>query len=395
MWFKVLLSVHMPQVAVDQNLSEEQLPAQEEAAKAPKTPEKGKLGEALESGDKEKILGIFGKDTAAAEDAIMRLNVSQDDVSPAFLNEVPSAKAIVESVKGAHDHAIKQTKEAESLAIEQVSAAMGETGPVTSEATPAPVVEAKVETPIAAVVEAPVAVEVPKPVVVEKPVEAPVLKNEMAEQQKMEAAASMQEDLEALQSFASEHHLNLDADFNAPAQELDNLTSTEREYVAVLQAKYRAGHASEAHAEALIAVAAESDPEKKKALAKTAFELSETSKVMEKAATILNAQYMALPEIAALAAGNPTGGSLGGQVGFDQGPVGGVAARGSAPGRSLYSEQVRGPSSGIASIKPIKSEGGGGSSEKPKPKPNAVDRWVRTQFGAIAGIFGRDNKDRH
>jgi len=285
--------------------------------------------------------------------------------------------------------------------------------PAANEAPPVPI--AKIETPVAKV-EAPTS---------SVPVEAPKVEVQeadslhvAAERQKTEAEVSMKEDLEALQAFAGEHSLHLDTDFNVPKTELDTLTSTERDYVAVLQAKYRAGHASQAHAEALLAVANENDPDKKKELSKKAFDLYTTSAALEKGATMLNAQYMALPEIAAMGVGNATGGSIGGQA-FEntpgaagptgpQGPEGpdGLhppnleliqgGPRSSPPsGGPLYNDEVSGGPPGIANIAPIKSEGGGNPD---KPKPSGIDRWVRKQFGALAGFFGGgggDTQDRH
>lgn len=402
----------MAQAAAAQDLSQEQVQAPEQGIETAKSPEHGELGSALESGSKDKVVNLFKKDAQAEVEARKRLGLletTEKQVSP----------EIASKIEVANDNSYKQIAEAEDLAIKQVDVALGEPA---NEAPPTPVaalVETSKPVEIPEPIIAPVVMEAPKPmaavVEVPKPVEAkmvaPVTKNEMAEQQKIVAEEVMKEDLDALQSFAEEHGLHMNAEtLEIPESELDNLTKTERTYIAVLDAKYRAGKASHDHAEALIAVAAETDPAKKKELAAHAFELSEEATVKEKAATILNSEYMALPEIAAMAAGNPTGGSYGGEAFQEQPPAGGAGPTGpegpqgpnltliqggkrtSGSEEPLYNDKTYGGPAGITIVTPVRAEGKG-----EKEKPSGVHGWFLNNFRALGGFFGGGGggKDRH
>jgi len=413
----------MAQAATAQDLSPQPLAEQEIRPEAKTTPEKGELGKALESGSKETVVGIFKKDSAAAKEAIQRLDVSPDDLNPEFMTSEPVAQDLVGKVKAAGEQSAKKVEEAEALALKSVEMATG--APVANEAPAAmPAPAAVVEAPSPAVVEAPVPAPImaksEAPAVMVAPTikveSAPVMvRNEAAEQQKNEAEASMKEDEEALRAFASEHGLELGADLGISQAQLKNLTPTERTYVAVLQAKYRAGEASAAHAEALMAVAAEADDVKKKALSKKAFDLSEQAKVAEVAATALNAEYMALPEIAALTnpspvhgPGNETGGSFQGGnfetppgAGSPSGPSGPEGPKGpdltiirggggekskTGGGSPLYTDQVYGGPPGLVKVEPVKVE-----AYHAKDQPEHINffrRWVIDNANQLKGFFG-------
>jgi hypothetical protein len=219
--------------------------------------------------------------------------------------------------------------------------------------------------------------EVPAPVV-ETATEIQPEKNELAEKQKAEAEEAMQEDLAALKAYAQEHHLTLDSNtLQIPDQQLQGLMPVERTYIAVLQTKYHAGDASRAHAEALMAVAAETDPEKKKELSARAFEAAEVATLKEKAATILNTQYMNLPEIIALAGGGPgnqTGGSFSGEAFSQPSPFGGEPKPPQEPPVMASGPLYTGGGAsgdGIAKIEAYKTP----DAKVPPRKPNFIERF--------------------
>jgi hypothetical protein len=392
----------MAQAAAAQDLSQEHLQAPETGVETGSSPEKAELGKALEGGA-DNVISLFKGKAEKEKEALQRLG-QLEETDKQFSPEI-SAK-----IQAANDTSYAKVDELTNKTVELVKVLSGEEIPAV---TPAPVEFTPAE--VAKFDEAAKQYEAPAPVAEEAPETEPE-HNEMAERQKREAQESMQEDLDALNAFASEHNLHLDADMNVSENELKNLTRTERTYVAVLQAKYRAGHASEAHADALMAVAAERDPEKKKALSKQAFDLSETAKVMETAATLMNEQYMALPEIAAIAAGNETGGSVGGNAFHEemppaagappegpQGPNGGGPEgpnlrilQGGAGTRAgadapLYNDKVYGKPAGVVQIETMKRD-----KAEPPEKPRGIHGWVMGNLNALQGFWGGgDSKDRH
>jgi hypothetical protein len=400
MWFKVLSSVHMAQAAAAQDLSQEQVSAPETQAEAATSPEKGELGKAMEAGTAKVYDFLKFKADKAKADA--------KNLGTLETAEVQFSPEISKQIESANDDSYKKIDDLTAKTIELVKVVSGEEiaeiAPTPVE-VPKPVVEEKPAVVVQPIVEV-------KPV--EKPIEAPVLRNEVAEQQKSEAEISIKEDEDALRGFAGEHGLSLDVDLNIADAQLKNLTSTERTYIAVLQSKYRAGHDSAEHAKALMAVAAETDPTKKSDLAKKAFELSEKAKVSEIAATALNAEYMALPEIMALSVsappGNATGGSIegqnfevvpdtgGGTAGGPEGPKGpqgpdltlikgGSGKRGPGFGSPLYTDQVHGGPPGLVKIEPVKGE----AYHPKKAEPEHINffrRWVIDQGNTIGKMFG-------
>lgn len=296
------------------NTAEELQPKAEAAVESGKSPESA-LEQALGSEKIENVVSIFRGRANQEKQALARLG----EMDAEELESSPDATAQVEAANNA---SYKQIDQAEEQAIQEIVGVMEPANEpmeapepkvvemqAASVVEPVPVVEAVKVAPTIAVEEAP-------------KVEVKAERNEIAEQQKLEAEESMKADLEALQGYAQEHRLTLDAEHNIPDAQLQGLLPVERTYVAVLQTKYKAAEASKLHAEALMAVAAETDPAKKKQLAQEAFALSEDAALKEKAATMMNAQYMNLPEIAAMVGlGNPTGGSYGGNA-FEAPPSG-------------------------------------------------------------------------
>lgn len=362
-----------PQAAAAQlpNPAEELQSTPEAAVETQKGPENA-IDQAMETANVEKVVSIFRGRANQEKQALARLG--QMDAEE--LEASPDASAQVEA---ANDASYKEIDQAEEQAIQEVVSVM-EPGIVAAEtevakeavteAAPAPVVEAVKAAPVVVVEDAPPVLEVKAE------------RNEMAEQQKIEAEEVMKADLDALKAYAQEHHLTLDAATNSiPEGQLSGLMPVERTYVAVLQAKYRAGEASKAHAETLMAVAAETDPTKKKELSQQALALSEDAALKEKAATMMNAQYMSLPEISALfGGGNPTGGSYGGNA-FEKpaSPIGGKPKEPppEAPiyaGQPLYTGGGT-PGDGIAKIEAYKTPDSKVAPRKPR-KPNFIERWV-------------------
>src|SRR6185369_15801369 len=129
MSFKVLSSVHMAQAAAAQDPSQELVQAPEQGIETGKSPEHGELGNALESGSKEKVVSLFKKDAQAEVEARKRLGLVES-------GEKQISPEIVSPIEAANDNSYNKIEEAESLAIKQVDMALGEPA---NEAPPAPV----------------------------------------------------------------------------------------------------------------------------------------------------------------------------------------------------------------------------------------------------------------
>lgn len=381
------------------------MPPQAAVAAAPEPSQEAlpKQEVAVEAGDKAKVESMvlprlesmLEKGDVAGVKEMIRSMAKAAETNMSALQEFPEetrialAEAAPEEMK-ALDEAQASTKLKLAQAEQALLADLGtsETANEAPVAAPAPVEAVKVLPAIK--IEAPVQA----PAIEEKVEELPE-KNEMAEQQKTEAQESMKEDLEALQNYAKEHHLALDPNtLEIPADQLNALMPVERAYVAVLQAKYHAGDASLAHAEALMAVAAEKDPAKKQELSAKAFELSQISSMKEKVATVLNSQYMNMPEIIALAGGgpgNPTGGSFSGQN-FDQASPFGGQPKGPEeppkyPGAPLYTGGGV-PGDGIAKIETMKTP----DTVVQKRIPNFIERFFNRNVKDLT--YGQVDPDK-
>lgn len=319
----------MTQAAAANDLSHESLPntPNPEAVEISENPE---LNKVLEGENVAEVINLAEWKARKVKEGINTLSgkEAEQGVNPFSANEF----------KAANENAIKRTEEAEKTLVGTVSAIMGETTKPPEQA----VIESRT-----VVVGEPVVEAAPESKVESEPeVE---VHNEEAQDQRIGAEEVMKENLEAMYSFARDHGLTLNEQtLEIPEAELKILTPTERTYMAVLNAKYHAGDSAHAHALALEAVANEPDPKKRSELAKHAFDLSEITKLKEQVATILNDQYMGLPEITAMLGatnGDSTGSSMGGE-GFSsssESSGGSGGPRGGGPGGPSGPEGPKGP----------------------------------------------------
>ncbi|MEI7512364.1 MAG: hypothetical protein WCK01_02805 [Candidatus Uhrbacteria bacterium] len=336
----------MTQDAAANDLSHESLPntPSPEAVEISENPElvKALEGDDLEGGHFNNLVNLAEFKKKRAEESINTLSgeEAKRGVNPFSAKEFEAA----------NDNAIELGEKEKKVFVDTVAAIMGET-PKPPEQAKQAVIESRT-----VVVGEPMA-EVAPESEVESESEVEV-HNEEAQDQRVGAEEVMKENHKAMLSFVdwfNEEHkgtgvvLALDQQkLELPKDQLKLLTDTERMYMAVLNAKYHAGDSAHAHALAMEEVANETDPKKRSELAKHAFDLSEITKLKEQVATILNDQYMGLPEITAMLGatnGDSTGSSMGGE-GFSsssESSGGSGGPRGGGPGGPSGPEGPKGP----------------------------------------------------
>lgn len=386
-----------------QQLAEEQAPQEtrQEAISAPETREESPVDKALEQGS-EKVVGIFQGRAQEERAALTRLGL----LEPQEAEAMPEAAERIEVV---NQETAKKIEAAKLTALTRVEGLLG--------VPPAPANDVTQETaqaqPPIAVNEMPEmkAVEVRSVIAVgeaapktEAPVEAvkvmPTIKvgeptpevvvkksEEMleAEEQLEVADEVMRESAEALTSFCEEHHVPFDAKM-LKVEDASRLTKPELFYVQTLMGKHAAGLASKKHAEKMLEAYAfsESDP-RRAAVLQEAESLAKDAALKEKAALVMQQNYLNLPEISSIV-GQDSGGSLGGsnfegaESPFGPGEPQGPEEPPKTPmvGSSLYGEGGV-PGSGLTKIDSYKPE----TAKKPERKPSFIDRWFRKQASDV------------
>lgn len=398
------------------NLQEDIAPSEtrQEAPLAPETRTESPVEKALERGP-ENVVSIFRGRAEEEKKALERLG----SLEPEEAEAVPEA---TEKIEAANRKMAQEIAEVEQSALTKVESLLG--------TPPAPPAEAVKIAPVVAVGEAPKTETLPAEAVKTAPIktvgeqapaapeatavkvmptikvgetapEQTVEKSEEAleaEEQLQFAEEVMKENAEALASFCEEHHVPFDAK-RMKIQDASRLTKTERFYLQTLMGKHEAGLASKRHAEKLQEAYAfsENDP-RRAALLQEAETLAKQAALKEKAAMVMQQNYLNLPEIAALVGGSGTGGSAGGaDFEAQPSPFGPGEPRGpetpSTGGMGGLYDGGGAPGSGLTEVKAYKSQ----AEKVDKPKPSLIDRFVKGNVGKIKdwfGQFGPEEKGR-
>lgn len=386
-------------------LPEEQSPVLEttERKSAPERAERP-VEKALEGGSPEKIVSIFQGRATEEKQAMERLGL----VDPEEAEAVPEAAAKVAEMTEQTRQKIDQVT---STTLMEVQALLGTppapanesmpvAAPAEATAVEAPVIEEVQTAPVAVATEAPKAetVQVMPTIKVGEaaPEQEPTPEtspeaSEAAEQHEV-AEEVMRENAEALTSFCHEHNVPFDG-ATMKVTDDSKLSRAERFYVQTLMGKYEAGAASKQHAEKLLEASRlpEGDPSRA-ALEAEAQRLAADAAVKEKAAMVIQQNYMNLPEIIAIAGGggNESGGSYGGSNFEAQAsPFGQKPPTGGSRG-GMY--DVGGaPGSGLTKIEAYKTP----AEKVEKRKPNFIERffnknWKDLTFGGGGDGGGRE-----
>ncbi len=392
-----------------QALPEEQAPQERrEALPIPETRIESPVEQAAGEG-REKVISIFKGRAQEEKQALERLGVLETQEA----ESVPEATGKIEA---ANQKMSQEIAAAEQTALMRVEGLLGVPPVPANDVTPetvqaqSEVAQAVEMQPIIAVGEQVSATEAKavetRPVIavgeVASTAETAVEKSEEvleAEEQRDVAAEVIKENYEALSGFAKEHGLTFDVTTaQVPEVQLAKLTQSERMYVQVLMGKHAAGRSSMLHAEKLLQASEfpQGDP-KRLELMREAESLAADAALKETAAQAMQQNYLNLPEIAALAGGGGTGGSVGGadfeaqRSPFGGEPEGPNIPSGGAGG--LYDGGGGAPGHGVAEIKSYKTP----DAKADKPKPSLVDRFVKGNVGKIKdwfGQFGPEEKGR-
>ncbi|MCC6564069.1 hypothetical protein IT087_04215 [Candidatus Uhrbacteria bacterium] len=378
-----------------QDPSQELLPKQEAATEAAK-PAKvesmvvPRLESMLEKGDVNGVKEMIKGMTKAAAEGMQALQEFPEETQAALMEAAPEEMKALSEAQAASQAKLEQAEQALLRDLGTQEAA-NDVMPVEAAN------EAPAEVPVAAPVEAVQVMPIMK--VGEAPNASPELVRD-AEEQRDVAAEMLKEEYAALSGFTKEHGLTIDNsnpnNINVSNQDLNKLTNVERSYVQVLTGKHMAANASLRHAEKLLEAYSvpEGDP-RRVALEAEAKSLEEEAILKEKAAQIMQDQYVKLPEIIALTGGggDSTGGSYGGHS-FEPAasPFGGEPKPPQEPPKFTAAPLYGGggvPGEGIAKIEAYKTP-----DSKVTRKPSFIDRWFRRNVSDLTyGAVDATKKD--